>query len=63
MFHRHVITEGGGEYLIIKFSVPQNVDRREEVLRPSRKSSSDMFLKLHVLQQGSALFSHMANLS
>ena len=35
MFDGGVVTEGGGEYLVIKLSVPQNVQGWEEVLRPS----------------------------
>ena len=62
VFNRGVITEGGGEHLVVKLSVPQNVQGWEEILRPSQKRPSDMPLMLHVLQQGSALFSHMANL-
>jgi len=62
MFDRGVITEGGGEYLVVKLSVPQNVQSWKEVLCPSQKCPSDMLLSFHVLQQGSALLSHMANL-
>jgi len=62
MFNCSVIAEGGGEYLVVKLSVPQNVQSREEVLHPSQKHPSDTLLLFHVLQQGSALLSHMANL-
>jgi len=62
MFNRGVIAEGGGEYLVIKFSVSQNVQGWEEILRPCRKRPSDMLLMLHVFQQGPALLSHMVNL-
>ena len=62
MFDCGVIAEGRSEYLVIKLSVPQNVQGWEEVLHPSRKRPSDTFLKFHVFQQGSALLSHMANL-
>jgi len=62
VFNRGVIAEGGGEYLVVELSVPQNVQGWEKILCPSQKRPSDMLLMLHVLQQGSALFSHMANL-
>jgi len=62
MFNHSVITEGGGEYLVVKFSVPQNVQGWEEIFHPGQKRPSDMLLMLHVLQQGPALLSHMANL-
>jgi len=62
MFNRGVIVEGGGKYLVIKLSVPQNVQGWKKILRPSQKRSSDTPLMFHVLQQGSALLSHMANL-
>jgi len=63
MFHSGVIVERSGEDLVVKLSVPQNVQGWEEILHPSRKRPSDMLLIFHVFQQGSALFSHMANLS
>jgi len=62
VFDCGVIVEGGGEYLVIELSVPQNVQDWEEVLRPGQKRPSDTLLMFHVFQQGSALFSHMANL-
>ena len=62
MFNCGVIAEGSGEYLVVEFSVPQNVQGWEKVLHPSQKRPSDMLLTFHVLQQGPALLSHMANL-
>jgi len=62
VFDHGIIAEGGSEDLVVKFSVPQDVDRQKEILRPSRKHPSDTLLKFHVLQQGPALLSHMANL-
>jgi len=35
MFDSGIVTESGGEDLIIELSVPQNVDCWEEILRPS----------------------------
>jgi len=35
VFYCSIIAEGGGEHLVVKFSVPQDVDHWEEVLRPS----------------------------
>ena len=63
MLYGSVVAEGGSEHLVIELSVPQNVQGWEEILCPSQKCPSDTLLMFHVLQQGSALFSHMANLS
>ena len=62
MFNRGVVAEGGGEYLVVELSVPQNVQGWKKILCPSQKRPSDMPLMFHALQQGSALLSHMANL-
>ena len=62
VFDHSVIGESGGEHLVVKLSVPQNVQGWEKILRPGRKCPSDTLLTFHVFQQGSALFSHMANL-
>jgi len=35
VFNGGIVMESGGEDLVVKLSVPQNVDRWEEVLRPS----------------------------
>ena len=35
VFDGGIITEGGGEDLVVKLSVPQDVDRQEKILRPS----------------------------
>jgi len=61
VFDGGIVTEGGGEDLVVKLSIPQDVNCWEKILRPSRKSPSYMSLPLHVLQQGSALSSHKTN--
>jgi len=34
VFNRGIIVEGGGEYLVVELSVPQNVQGWEEILHP-----------------------------
>jgi len=48
VFDHGVIAESGGEHLVIKLSVPQNVQGWEEILCPGRKRPSDTLLTFHV---------------
>jgi len=35
VFNRSIVMEGGGEHLVVKLSVPQDVQGWEEILCPS----------------------------
>jgi len=54
VFNGSVVVEGGSKDLVIKLSVPQDINGWEEIFCLSQKCPSDTFLKFHVLQQGSA---------